>query len=236
MDYSVDFDFRTDSKGRDPDLASPSLVLYHQALWSKQLPSGKYFGLQAETGKYLLHESDLGVFQLSSDTISNSMRSHKRLASLISQIPATELDDFQALGSRIGGKLLFSGNKIDGKPTLNVARGFNSQIGDRFDLSLECIRRHYSGEKSPLTDAIERYADFFGLFETFQGYVDFFLLEDLAIDGLIEFFLPFQGEFISPRPSSLAEYQQYMEKSMSFVRARNKRINAWIFANLVDGN
>lgn len=236
MDYSVDFDFRTDSKGRDPDLASPSLVLYHQALWSKPLPSGKFFGLQAETGKYLLHESDLGVFQLSSDTISNSMRSHKRLASLISQIPPTELDDFQALGSRIGGKLLFPGNKINGKPTLNVARGFNSHISDRFDLTLECIRRHYSGEQSPLADDLDRYSDFFGIFETFQGYVDFFLLEDLVLDGLIEFFIPFQGEFSSPRPSSLAEYQQYMENSMNFVSARNKRINAWILANLADGN
>lgn len=236
MDYSVDFDFRTDSKGRDPDLASPSLVLYHQALWSKTLPSGKFFGLEVETGKYLLHKSGLGVFQLSSDTISNSMRSHKRLTFLTSQIPPKELDDFQALGSRIGGKLLFPGNKIDGKPTLNVARGFNSQICDRFDLTLECIRRHYTDEQSPLSDAIERYADFFALFETFQGYVDFFLLQDLVVDGLIDFFIPFKGEFNSPRPSTFAEYKQYMENSMNFISNRNKRINAWILANLSDGD
>jgi len=29
---------------------------------------------------------------------------------------------------------------------------------------------------------LDRYVDFFGLFESFQGYVEFFLLQDLVTD------------------------------------------------------
>ncbi len=43
----------------------------------------------------------------------------------------------------------------------------------RFDLTLECIRRHYLDEPSPLSDTLAWYADFFGLFGDFAGYVDF---------------------------------------------------------------
>lgn len=131
---------------------------------------------------------------------------------------------------------MFPGNKIEGKPTINVARGFDSKISDRFDLTLECIRRHYLGEQSPLSDDLARYADFFRLFEDFQGYVDFFLLQDLLVDGVIQFFLPFNGEFNSPRPSSLDQYQDYLNNSMSFTKARNMRIKVWISANMGDGN
>ena len=37
----ITFDFRTDSKGRDPDTYSPTLNAYHRALWSKELPNGE---------------------------------------------------------------------------------------------------------------------------------------------------------------------------------------------------
>jgi hypothetical protein len=32
---------------------------------------------------------------------------------------------------------------------------------------------HYLDEPSPLSDTLDRYADFFGLFDDFAGYVDF---------------------------------------------------------------
>lgn len=67
-----------------------------------------------------------------------------------------------------------------GAMTINGARGFNQSIADRMDLTLECIRRYYVGQRSPLTETLARYPDFFGLFETFSGYVDFFLLDDLV--------------------------------------------------------
>lgn len=185
------------------------------------------FDLARAPGKYLTHSSQLGDFKLSSDTISNSLRGSKRRADLIAQIPSVKLDAFQALGSTIGARILFPGNRFNKKPTINVARGFNAQIGDRFDLTLECIRLHYSGAQSPLAATLDRYADFFALFETFDGYVDFFLLDDLVQNGQVKFYLPFDGEFGQPLPNTVDEYNQYMTNTMGFVAARNRRIADW---------
>ena len=229
MQVDTTFDVRTDSNGRDPDSASATLRSYHQLLWSKPLPSGVPFDLARAPGNYLTHSSQLGDFKLSSDTISNSLRGSKRRAELIAQIPSAHLDAFQALGSTIGARILFPGNRVDKKPTINVARGFNAQIVDRFDLTLECIRLHYRGEPSPLAAALDRYADFFALFETFEGYVDFFLLDDLVQNGQVKFYLPFDGEFGQPLPNTVDEYNEYMVNTMAFVAARNSRIDN--FAN-----
>lgn len=231
MQISTEFDVRTDSNGRDPDSASPTLKSYHQQLWSRPLPSGAVFNLERAPGGYLTHSSQQGEFKLSSDTISNSLRGSKRRAGLIAQIPSVNLDAFQALGSTIGARILFPGNRVDKKPTINVARGFNAQIVDRFDLTLECIRLHYRGEPSPLAATLDRYADFFALFETFEGYVDFFLLGDLVQNGQVKFYLPFDGEFGQPLPNTVDEYNEYMAKTMGFVAARNRRIANWVAKN-----
>ena len=59
-------------------------------------------------------------------------------------------------------------------------RGCLGTIAGRFDLTLECIRRHYKGQPSPLGETLARYRDFFDLFKSFDGYVEFFLLQDLV--------------------------------------------------------
>lgn len=230
----IAFDDRTDSHGRDPDSASPTLRKHHRLLWSKPLPNGQMFELQLEDGNYLTHRSNLGEYLLSSDSISNSLRSHKRRAHIISQVPAEQLDYFQLLGSTIGAKTLFPGNKVDGKPTINVARGFNGKIGDRMDLTLECIRLHYLGHPSPLGETLFRYSDFFSLFTDFDGYVSFFLLDDLIHQGRVKGFLPLSGEFQSNSlPNNLPDYLEYMQNTINFVTARNLRIKAWSDAYLV---
>ena len=227
MQIDIKFDFRSDSNGRDPDSASPTLLAYHQYLWSKPLPNGEMFELHKAPGSYLVRETALESIHLSSDTISNSMRSHKSLATLISQIPVADLDAFQALGSTIGARVLFPGNKIEGKPTINVARGFNSRIVDRIDWTLECIRLHYLGDKSPLYETLERYRDFFHLFGNFRGYIDFFLLNDFSDGDSVYRLISADDEFSKPRPTSVQEYREYMKNSMMFVAARNTRIDAW---------
>ena len=56
---------------------------------------------------------------------------------------------------------------------------------------------------SPLYDTLLRYKDFFDLFENFNNYVIFFLLDDLIDEkGKIKFYLQFE----------------------SFIESRNKRI------------
>jgi hypothetical protein len=97
------------------------------------------------------------------------------------------------------------------------------------DLTLECIRRHYLGEKSPLGETLLRYRGFFALFGDFRGYVDFFLLRDLVRDdgAGVAFFTPFDGFASTAVPQDVETYRRFMERSMAFVHARNERMAAW---------
>jgi len=114
--------------------------------------------------------------------------------------------------------------------TINGARGFNAKIADRFDLTLECIRQHYLNGSSPLEETLNRYSDFFQLFGSFRGYVNYFFLEDLvsANYDLINYFTstPIDLEK-SPIPQTKATYLQYMENSIQFLINRNTRINSY---------
>lgn len=228
LPIDVNFDFRTDAGEKDPDLFSPTLRRYQQILWSKQLTSGEDLELSQRPGLYLAREGDAPNMFLSSDSISNSWRVVKRLQQIISLIPDAKLDEFQRLGSTIGAKILFPGRKIGGHLTINVARGFSRSIADRFDLTLECIRRQYLNEPNPLSKTLEVYWAFFDAFESFEGYVDFFLLNDLANGDEINFFLPFEDFRNSPWPADLNQYHAYMKSTMDFVAARNRRIAEWV--------
>lgn len=123
--------------------------------------------------------------------------------------------------------MLFPGNVVGGKQTINGARGFHRRIADRMDLTLECIRRQYLGEASPLASTLARYADFFGLFEDFRGYVDFFLLNDLVDDdySTIRFFIPFDNFKTPAAPRNVDTYWEYRRLSIDFVEGRNRRID-----------
>jgi hypothetical protein len=172
----VKFDFRTDANGGDPDKTSPTLRRYHQRLWSKELPSGKHFDLEIKPGKgYLYHNSELGEFVLTSDTVLPTYNNHKWCSHIVSQIPRKDIEYFDYITYTIGGMMVFPGNTINRMMTINGARGFNSKIKDRFDLTLECIRRYYLALESPLYNDLARYDQFFRLFSDFKGYVDFFL-------------------------------------------------------------
>ena len=224
----VAFDLRNDAAGRDPDVYSPTLRFQHQQLWSKKLASGLNLNLAPRPGKYLATESDNLVFSLTSDSISNSFRAASHMQKIISEVERVELDAFQRLGSTIGAKILFPGKKIGGHLTINVARGFSRSIADRFDLTLECIRRQYLNEPNPLSRTLEVYWAFFDAFGSFEGYVDFFLLNDLANGDEINFFLPFEDFRNSPWPADLNQYRAYMKSTMDFVAARNRRIAEWV--------
>lgn len=219
------FNFYSDSKGRDPDSTSPTLRKYHKMLWSKSLPSGRFLELRDDVkGAYLYHESELGVFYLGSDAITHSYKNHKRKKWLTEQIP-TEVDELFNTGSTIGAYILFPNNRIDGKHTINQARGVNSLIDDRFDLTLECIRRFYLGENSPLYKTLLRYKSFFDLFDDFLGYVDFFFLNELLIDNTtVNFYLPFDGFKTRPSFSDVSQYLLYKQRVMGFIKSRNKSI------------
>ena len=62
----ITFDFRLDSKCKDPDAYSPKLNAYHRTLWSKELPNGEVMDLQSGRSPYAFKWKD---FWFSSDTI-----------------------------------------------------------------------------------------------------------------------------------------------------------------------
>lgn len=224
----IDFDFRSDTPaGKDPDSFSPTLRSYHKLLWSKPLPNGKLFELtDTKERAYLYHHSELGEFFLSSDSAIHSFSKWASMAHIISQFKNGEVEAFKSLGYTIGGMMIFPGNRIDGKATINGARGFHPLIKDRIDLTLECIRRHYCNEVSPLQDTLLRYRDFFALFDNFMGYIDFFLLNDLVSKDYseIQFFMPFENFKTAVVPKTFDAYYRYKDLAMSFVNKRNQRI------------
>jgi len=228
------FDFRSDAGGHDPDSHSPTLRRYHQQLWSKPLPNGHRFDLDTTTQwGYLHHNSDVGEFFLSSDSVIATFSYWQSTADLMRQIPPADVENFEAIGYTIGGMMVFPSNKVDGQWTINMARGMNRKIADRMDLTLECIRRHYAHQPSELGEVLSRYEEFFDLFEDFSGYVSFFLLQDLLHeDGTVRFFMPFD-DFTTPAvPGDLKTYQEYRRRSIDFVQARNVRIAQWALENL----
>ncbi len=229
-EIDISFDFRSDTPPRkDPDALSQTLRRYHQRLWSKPLPNGAVFALDRTTkNAYLHHRSDLGEFFLSSDSVIPTFSRHVRLAHIIAQIPLEEREAFLRIGYTIGGMMVFPANKIAGQMTINGARGFAAPIGDRFDLSVECIRRHYHNECSPLTATLQRYAEFFALFGDFQGYATFFLLQDLVSEDVsaVNLFTPWKDFGTSPVPVDLDAYRSYRELATEFIEARNRRIRA----------
>lgn len=125
---------------------------------------------------------------------------------------------------------------------MNQDRGTNPMIADRWDLSLECIKRYYEHPKNddtnfnPLWNTIKRSEDFFKLFVDFSGYVEFFFLQDfLDEDGnVIRFFTDYMNEnglFTKkyPLPQTVEEYLRNIEIQKEIVSKRNKRIKDFVY-------
>jgi len=218
--------FSDTPKGKDPDSFSPTLRRYHQLLWSKLLPNGKSFELDLDTPKLLHHKSDLGEFFLSSDAIGHTYKNVKKMSHIVDKLQPNELDTFFSLCTTIGAYIIFPSKRLNNKMTINGSRGINHKIQDRFDLTLECIRRFYLKEDSPLTETFERYLSFFNIFQNFKGYVDFFHFQDLVDKkySTINFWHPFETFNNSPMPNNISEYYLYKTNVMNFVSSRNKRI------------
>jgi hypothetical protein len=212
-------------------LQEPDASALPQDLWSKPLPRGPLFTLDdTRRGAYLYHCSDLGEFWLGSDAVMQTFIHWPEMRHITEQLSPAENEEFYALGYTIGGMMVFPGNQIDRRMTINQARGMNKcTIADRMDLTLECVRRFYAGDtSSPLGDTIARYADFFALFDDFRGYTEFFILQDLVTDDgdAVRFFTEFEDFRASSRPHDLQEYRTFRANSIELMAARNRRIAA----------
>ena len=227
MDIDINFNFYSDTpKGKDPDSYSSTLRSYHRILWSRELPNGSLFELDETIPMRLHHKSELGEFVLSSDSIAHTYSNIKSTTDIVKKIDAEELEKFVSLCSTIGGYIIFPSERINNQMTINGARGVNKKIRDRFDLTLECIRKYYKNEESPLNETFKRYKQFFNLFESFKGYVDFFLLQDLVTSDYlsIKYFVPFESFENYPLPNDIEEYKQYKYNLSNFVSSRSLRM------------
>lgn len=244
-EIDINFDFRSDTPRnrntgviKDPDTYSDTLRHYHKLLWSKPLPNGGSLELEFTKSKppYYLKWSDDEKHSLSSDAVVASFtRSTKeKIAPVIKEMPVKELDAFNTLGYTIGGMMVWPAYKFPRKMTINGARGFHPRIIDRFDLTVECVRRYYENpceldnEYNPLGKTFDLYSYFFQLFSDFRGFVNFFLLQDLVTEdySAVKFHTPFKKFIVHPFPKSVPEYQEYMQNASDFINARNKRIVA----------
>ena len=158
MSNIIDINFNVYSdtpEGKDPDSCSSTLRNYHKILWSKPLPNGSIFDLDDKTPMLLHHKSELGEFFLSSDSIGHTYSRIQNMSHIINKVPSEEIDSFFSLCSTIGGYIIYPSKRVDNQMTINGARGTNGKIKDRFDLTLECIRRHYLNEESPLSKTLD---------------------------------------------------------------------------------
>jgi len=220
----VTYGFRKDSKRGDPDADSLKLYEAQKTLWNKTLPSGKFFDFEIISDKFgrFLMKNKL-TMNLSSDRMCPHFIGKYR-GKFDDWLSQTQEEEFQYNVRTIGGHIVFPAHRKGGF-TINQARGVNRQICDRFDLTIECIKRFYESEESPLSKAIERYDDFFALFESFKGYVEFFHLQDfLTKDREVNFALPFDDFKRSPLPLNIEEYYSYKKHTLGIIEKRNYRI------------
>lgn len=238
-DLDVKFDFTSDSPGYwdgfwdrgsghggggcDPDSKSKTLKSYHRLLWSKQLPNGEMMKL--EDCQYYLHWEDL---YFGSDSITATFRYARNIEFMDSVKDALSdyrlfIEDFLHKSYTIGGMIIFP--QI--RNSMNQRRGCSNYICDRWDLTLECIRRYYAGEDSPLANCINngKTKIFFDKFVDFKGYVDFFFLQDCVDENYnVKFWLDTSLFEKNPIPKSVEGYLEFIHKELDFVKKRNARI------------
>lgn len=229
----VYYDFQAEVDYKDSDKYSKTLQRYHQLLWSKPLPNGNFFGLQLAPDNCLRYKNGDLELILSSDRAVATLIKNRDIQPFINEIGINNVVKFKQLTDTIGGIVIWPARRIDGKITINGHRGFSGKISDRLDLTIECIRRYYNNQDSPLFSTLKRYHHFFDLFESFRGYIDFFLLNDYITDNYECLIAPpyYPSFDKQPIPSTLNEYKEYIEITSHFVKARNERIRRYSIDN-----
>lgn len=244
VEINVNYDFTSDTEGfwdgfwerkdglgaggADPDSRSKTLRLYSQLLWSKPLPNGEVMELEDGRSKFYLKWKD---FYFGNDSITASFR-YYRNRPLLEEVKKNVSDYHQFVENylhklyQIGGEVIMP-SAVGG---INQTRGFKSEIRDRWDLTLECIRRFYKGEDSPLKDVLNKNKAFFDLFVDFKGYVDYFFFHDLVDDDYSKVNLWLDTPFFvkNPIPKTVEDYFIFLNKEIDFVEKRNKRIHDYI--------
>ncbi len=188
------------------------------------MPNGEVMKLEQGKGLYYLTWKD---FDFGSDSIIVELR-YKKYQHIIDKVAEIvgDLDlYYEKLLCRsysIGGMIIFPKHVN----SMNQRRGMDDKISDRWDLTLECIRRHYAREESPLTSIIESDNDFYDLFVDFKGYVDYFFLQDCVSDDYssVDIWCGDASFRKSGLPETIDDYFEFIRKEHDFLDKRNERI------------
>ena len=224
----------------DPDQDCEELGRAHCDLWSKKRTLGTLFW---NPGNKLETEIKGIRYVFKPDSITNSFRKSNRLIPGKGITPSVLINSFgdetkdlldkyievdYSIGSSIIFPIQIGDKKI--KRTMNQARGCNHLIQDRFDYTLECIKRYYEkNNENPLKKDIIESEDFFNLFADFKEYVSFFFLDDLIDEnGNVKSFTDKIDFNSSPLPLEKEKYNRYIFNSTEFIKARNTRIDKFI--------
>lgn len=113
--------------------------------------------------------------------------------------------------------------------SMNQRKGMNIRIADRWDLTLECIRRYYIGEESPLSKVIEGDREFYNLFVDFKGYVDFFFMQDCVSDDYssVDIWMGDASFTKNGFPETVDDYFRFLLNEHIFLDKRNRRIQEY---------
>ena len=220
-DIDITFDFRTDTReGKDPDSDSKTLREYQQLLWSKPLPNGEAMQLIIEKGCLKWKDMWFGSDSITASFLHGRFPLRKDVEQSKSDFAQFKKDYWHKTYT-IGGEIIFPMVRW----SMNQARGCSVKICDRWDLTLECIRRFYVGDPTPLDKALERSSELFKSFVDFKGYVDFFLLQDCVDENYnVKFWLETPLFVSKPMPKDLDEYEKWINSQLNFVEKRGKRI------------
>lgn len=211
----------------DPDLKSDNLKNDLCKLYNRDY----LLGLTC-TENYLTFKN----LNFGADSIANLLEIDQLL------IDKNLLKDYYVAMNTIGGKIIFPKNG-SGCTSINPAR--NCKLQDRFDFTLECIRRYYLGKCSRLTEtfSLEINQSFFNLFGNgqsgFDNYVRFFFLDDLVSNDYKKV-LYFINDI--DNQSNLSNFEHSITKhpydntlwfelylnTLSFVKKRNIRIQKYL--------
>lgn len=222
-------DFWT-NEGKDPDKYSQKLREYHQFIWSRQLPNNEKMDLQSNSN-YLSWKN----FRFGSDSIINMYLHHKSLKEFNLKIQ-NEIEKrygdynkfythYHKRGYTIGGSIIYPKNG-SGQFSINSSRGCNKQIKDRFDLTIECIRKYYLKEENPLSFTLNQNKDFFDLFVDFKGYISYFFLQDIVTEDYskVNFWTENSDFSKNPIPDNIDDWFLLYENQFQFLEKRNIRI------------
>ncbi|MBR6205368.1 MAG: hypothetical protein IKQ60_10110 [Candidatus Methanomethylophilaceae archaeon] len=238
--YDPFFDFTSDTPGywdnfwnnkkglglgsADPDKQSPALKEFHKWAWCRELPNGQLFELKDDPAGYLKWNG----MRFASDSITAGFR-YERCRPLLKEVEASMINYRHYVESYIrttytmGGMIIFPKHRN----SINQIRGINRCICDRWDLTLECIRRYYSGEESPLSWCLDQDKRFFDLFIDFKGYVNFFHLKGCVSTDYSKVNLWLDTELFvkDPLPRTLSEYKSWIKSQISFVKSRSVQMH-----------